>query len=152
MDASRYAADAVIRDGRCVHLRAIRPDDRQALLDGFHQLTGQSVYFRFLGAKQELTEAELRRALVEPARRAGYRFEDEELVDEILSDVARERGSLPPVAFAAWTRRRARTSSWIRLVQAKVLPEFMQVPTTAITGTPGNQAPSGSQTASTMRV
>jgi len=60
MDASRYAADAVIRDGRCVHLRAIRPDDRQALLDGFHQLTGQSVYFRFLGAKQELTEAELR--------------------------------------------------------------------------------------------
>lgn len=60
MDASRYAADAVIRDGRCVHLRAIRPDDRQALLDGFHQLTGQSVYFRFLGARQELTEAELR--------------------------------------------------------------------------------------------
>jgi GNAT superfamily N-acetyltransferase len=60
MDASRYAADAVIRDGRCVHLRAIRPDDRQALLDGFHRLTGQSVYFRFLGARQELTEAELR--------------------------------------------------------------------------------------------
>ena len=60
MDASRYAADAIIRDGRCVHLRAIRPDDRRALLDGFHQLTGQSVYFRFLGARQELTEAELR--------------------------------------------------------------------------------------------
>jgi RimJ/RimL family protein N-acetyltransferase len=60
MDASRYAADVVIRDGHCVHLRAIRPDDRQALLDGFNHLTGQSVYFRFLGARQVLTEAELR--------------------------------------------------------------------------------------------
>ncbi len=55
-----------------------------------------------------LTGAALRRALVEPARRAGYAFEDDALVEEILTDVARERGSLPLVAFAAsrlWEER-----------------------------------------------
>ncbi len=50
----------------------------------------------------------LRRALVQPALRAGYRFEDERLVDDMLSEVAEERGSLPLLAFAAaglWERR-----------------------------------------------
>ncbi len=43
----------------------------------------------------------LRRALVEPARRAGYRFEDAALVDEMLGCVAEGRGALPLLAFAA---------------------------------------------------
>ncbi len=50
----------------------------------------------------------LRRALVQPALRAGYRFEDERLVDDMLAEVAEERGSLPLIAFAAaglWERR-----------------------------------------------
>jgi WD40 repeat protein len=50
----------------------------------------------------------LRRALVQPALRAGYRFEDERLVDDMLAEVAAERGSLPLIAFAAsrlWERR-----------------------------------------------
>jgi WD40 repeat protein/DNA-binding winged helix-turn-helix (wHTH) protein len=55
----------------------------------------------------------LRRALVEPARRCGYRFEDEALVSEILADVANERAALPLLAFAAgrlWEKRdRARS-------------------------------------------
>jgi len=59
-DASRFAGDVVIRDGRCVHLRAITPEDRQALQDGFHRLTGKSVYFRFHGARRGLTATELR--------------------------------------------------------------------------------------------
>ena len=42
----------------------------------------------------------LRRALVQPALKCGYRFEDETMVDEILADVAGERGALPLVAFA----------------------------------------------------
>jgi hypothetical protein len=40
--------------------------------------------------------------------RAGYRFEDESLVAEILTEVSRERGALPLLAFAAsklWERR-----------------------------------------------
>jgi len=42
----------------------------------------------------------LRRAVVEPARRLGYAFEDEELVEEIVYAVKGERGALPLVAFA----------------------------------------------------
>ncbi len=44
--------------------------------------------------------AALRRALVQPALVSGYRFEDERLVDDMLRDVAQERGTLPLVAFA----------------------------------------------------
>ncbi|MCG6923648.1 MAG: protein kinase [Acidobacteria bacterium] len=52
--------------------------------------------------------AALRRAIVQPALKCGYRFEDEDLVDRMLSEVEGERGVLPLVAFAAaqlWERR-----------------------------------------------
>ena len=54
------------------------------------------------------TGAALRRALVQPALKCGYRFEDETMVDEMLAEVAGERGALPLVAFAMarlWDRR-----------------------------------------------
>ena len=44
--------------------------------------------------------AALRRAVVQPALLSGYRFEDERLVDDMLRDVAQERGTLPLLAFA----------------------------------------------------
>jgi WD40 repeat protein len=50
----------------------------------------------------------LRRALVEPAARCGVRFEDDALVDELMSAVRGERGALPLLAFAMarlWERR-----------------------------------------------
>lgn len=50
----------------------------------------------------------LRRALVQPALRCGYRFEDDELVESMLSEVGEERGTLPLLAFAAsrlWEKR-----------------------------------------------
>jgi DNA-binding winged helix-turn-helix (wHTH) protein len=43
----------------------------------------------------------LRRALVAPALSRGYRFESDELVSEMLSEVENERGALPLLAFAA---------------------------------------------------
>jgi serine/threonine protein kinase/WD40 repeat protein len=52
--------------------------------------------------------AALRRALVQPALRCGYRFEDESLVDEMVEEVSQERGALPMIAFAAarlWEHR-----------------------------------------------
>jgi len=52
--------------------------------------------------------ASLRRAVVQPATRCGYRFEDDALVDEMLAEVEGERGALPLLAFAAaqlWERR-----------------------------------------------
>ncbi len=54
------------------------------------------------------TGAALRRALVQPAMKCGYRFEDEDLVDEMLAEVEGERGALPLLAFAAarlWEKR-----------------------------------------------
>jgi WD40 repeat protein len=50
----------------------------------------------------------LRRALVEPAKREEYRFEDDALVDEMCGAVEGERGALPLLAFCAaelWERR-----------------------------------------------
>ncbi|MEJ2189584.1 MAG: protein kinase, partial [Acidobacteriota bacterium] len=50
----------------------------------------------------------LRRAVVQPALRCGYRFEDDELADELLAEVEGERGALPLLAFALaslWQRR-----------------------------------------------
>ncbi|MEJ2190127.1 MAG: hypothetical protein P8Y93_12095, partial [Acidobacteriota bacterium] len=50
----------------------------------------------------------LRRALVQPASRCGYRFEDDELVAEMLAEVEGERGTLPLLAFAVnrlWEER-----------------------------------------------
>jgi len=64
----------------------------------FSELTGLS----------PLSGTALRRALVQPALKCGYRFEDEELVDEIIADVEKERGALPLMAFAAaclWEKR-----------------------------------------------
>ena len=51
---------------------------------------------------------DLRRALVEPARKRGYRFEDEALVNEMVSTVEGARGALPLLAFAVarlWEKR-----------------------------------------------
>jgi WD40 repeat protein len=50
----------------------------------------------------------LRRALVQPAMKCGYRFEDDELVEEMLAEVEGERGALPLLAFAMsrlWEKR-----------------------------------------------
>jgi len=50
----------------------------------------------------------LRRAIVEPARTLGYRFEDDGLAEEMVEAVASERGALPLLAFAVaclWEKR-----------------------------------------------
>ncbi len=55
-----------------------------------------------------LSPSALRRALVQPALACGYRFEDDALVEEMVSEVSHERGVLPLLAFAAsrlWEKR-----------------------------------------------
>ncbi len=61
LDASRYDTAVVLKDGGSIRIRAIRPDDKERLLDHFHRLSERSVYFRFFSAKKRLTEEELRR-------------------------------------------------------------------------------------------
>ncbi len=63
------------------------------------------------------TGTALRRALVQPALVCGYRFEDDALVDEMLAEVAHERGALPLLAFAAsrlWEKRDRETGTLTR--------------------------------------
>jgi acetyl coenzyme A synthetase (ADP forming)-like protein len=59
-DPRHYAVDALLRDGGSIHLRALRPDDKQRLLGLFSRLSSRSLYFRFFKSKTALTEAELR--------------------------------------------------------------------------------------------
>jgi WD40 repeat protein len=59
----------------------------------------------------------LRRALVRPATKCGYRFEDDELVEQMLAEVEGERGALPLLAFAAaqlWEQRDRETGHLTR--------------------------------------
>jgi WD40 repeat protein/predicted Ser/Thr protein kinase len=76
----------------------IQCEAHEALAPAFSDLTPLGV----------LSDSALRRALVQPALACGYRFEDEALIDEMMSDVSQERGALPLLAFAAsclWDRR-----------------------------------------------
>jgi WD40 repeat protein len=87
----RLASEADVRV--LVSLRddfLMRCHEHAALEPVFEELTP-------LGA---LSGDALRRALVEPARAAGYRFEDEGLVERMLGAVRGERGALPLLAFA----------------------------------------------------
>lgn len=60
-DAAHYSAEEVLRDGGSIHIRAIRPDDRERLLNHFKGLSQQSIYYRFFGLKRTLTDDELMR-------------------------------------------------------------------------------------------
>ena len=61
IEPSRYAIDELLRDGRSIHVRAIRPDDKARLLEHFERLSARSVYYRFFNAKRRLNDEELRR-------------------------------------------------------------------------------------------
>ncbi len=58
-DASRYKAEAILQDGCSILIRALRVDDRQLLLELFHDLSRRSIYFRFFRSRDRLTEGEL---------------------------------------------------------------------------------------------
>jgi len=59
-NVKEFSSQAVLQNGTIVHLRAIRSDDKQRLIDGFHRLTGNSIYFRFFSGKKKLTQQELK--------------------------------------------------------------------------------------------
>ncbi len=59
MDARHYVKRERLRDGSPVVLRAVRADDKPGLRRAFHELEKASVYSRFFGAKQEVSDEEL---------------------------------------------------------------------------------------------
>jgi len=67
-----------------------------------------SPIFSELTPLKPLAGGAVRRALVQPALKCGYRFKDDALVDEMVAEVRDERGALPLLAFAAsrlWDHR-----------------------------------------------
>jgi RimJ/RimL family protein N-acetyltransferase len=58
-EAARYSAVEVLRDGRRVEIRALRPDDRADLVTAVGRTSSQSLYRRFFAVKQGFTEGEI---------------------------------------------------------------------------------------------
>jgi GNAT superfamily N-acetyltransferase len=61
IDPASYRTEEVLRDGGSIHIRAVRPDDPERLLQHFKSLSEQSIYYRFFGIKRTLDDAELAR-------------------------------------------------------------------------------------------
>jgi RimJ/RimL family protein N-acetyltransferase len=59
-DLRNYRAVEQLRNGMTVIVRAIRPDDKERLLDAFRNLEKESVYTRFFTAKSELSDREIK--------------------------------------------------------------------------------------------
>jgi len=57
---ARYESDILLRDGSSLHLRPIKPDDVNALLEFHKRLSPRSVYFRFFSPLPELSEERAR--------------------------------------------------------------------------------------------
>jgi GNAT superfamily N-acetyltransferase len=53
--------DALMADGRPIHLRPIRPDDARALVEFHHGESDHTVYFRFFSYHPELSASEVER-------------------------------------------------------------------------------------------
>src|SRR5258706_9211022 len=60
IDPGKYAVDANLRDGRSIRIRAISTDDQDRLHDHFRGLSQQSIYFRFMGFKRDLSAQNLK--------------------------------------------------------------------------------------------
>lgn len=56
-----FSQPALLRDGTPVLIRAIRPDDRQRIIDAFRKLEPETIYTRFFSAKKQLSEDDLSR-------------------------------------------------------------------------------------------
>jgi RimJ/RimL family protein N-acetyltransferase len=60
IDAKNYKVDDKLKDGTAVTIRAIRPDDRERIVEAFKNLEPESVYTRFFSHKSELTDGDLK--------------------------------------------------------------------------------------------
>jgi acetate---CoA ligase (ADP-forming) len=58
-DPRTYEREVVLRDGESLLVRAIRPDDKERLVDLFRRMSPRSIRHRFMGAKTNLSRDEL---------------------------------------------------------------------------------------------
>ena len=62
IDARNYSAQETLKNGLQVTIRAIRPEDRDALIAAIKELEERTVYLRFFGPKNEFSHRELTEA------------------------------------------------------------------------------------------
>ncbi|HBL24856.1 MAG TPA: GNAT family N-acetyltransferase [Deltaproteobacteria bacterium] len=62
IDVENYSAQETLKNGLQVTIRAIRPDDKSALLAAFRELDERTIYMRFFAPKQHVTPKELKNA------------------------------------------------------------------------------------------
>jgi hypothetical protein len=61
-DAPRHwEADVLLRDGRTAHIRPIRADDAELLVDFYSRVSDRSKYFRFFSPMPELSAKDVKR-------------------------------------------------------------------------------------------
>ncbi len=58
---AHWEADVLLRDGRTAHLRPIRPDDRDRLVEFYSRVSPESKYYRFFAPMPELSDRDLYR-------------------------------------------------------------------------------------------
>lgn len=58
-DLAAYTAIEQLRDGRLIEIRAIRPDDRPAVLAAIARASPRSMFRRFFASRQKLTNEEI---------------------------------------------------------------------------------------------
>jgi hypothetical protein len=59
LEAAKYSAIDLLRNGRRVEIRALRPDDRPELVAAVGRSSAQSLYRRFFGVRRHFTEQEI---------------------------------------------------------------------------------------------
>ena len=62
IDARNYSKKETLKNGLQVTIRAIRPDDKEALVAAFKELESRTVYLRLFGLKKEFSPQELKQA------------------------------------------------------------------------------------------
>jgi GNAT superfamily N-acetyltransferase len=84
MDARNFTSRETLKNGLQVTFRAIKPDDRDALLAAFKELDDKTIYLRFFGMKKDISPKELKEA-------TDIDFERTIALVTILADEAGER-------------------------------------------------------------
>jgi GNAT superfamily N-acetyltransferase len=59
METAKFSTIELLRDGRAIEIRALRPTDRVGLLAALHRSSAQSRYRRFFSPKRAFTENEI---------------------------------------------------------------------------------------------
>lgn len=54
-----YRAEETLLDGRIMHIRTLQPADREAIIHGLQNLSAESIYFRFMAVRHQLSESEI---------------------------------------------------------------------------------------------